>query len=80
MAKATTTIRQALNYQPAHSPYIASTQDLFTQVTAFYFEVIALHEQILALSNKEALTAMEKLTNTTKDNPRPVMPLSCALC
>ncbi|MGZ3647075.1 MAG: hypothetical protein ACXVCM_24845 [Ktedonobacteraceae bacterium] len=66
-------------YQPAHSSSIASTQDLFTQVGAFYSEINALQKQILDLSNKEALTALEKLTNTTKDNPRPVMPLSCAL-
>ena len=79
MAKATTTIRQALSYQPAHSSYFAATKDLFNQVAAFYFEVITLHEHVLDLSNKQALTALEKLTHTTKDNPRPVMPLSCAI-
>jgi len=79
MAKATTTIRQALSYQPAHSSYFAATQDLFNQVAAFYFEVITLHEHVLNLSNQEALTALEKLTHTTKANPRPVMPLSGAL-
>jgi transposase len=31
---------------------------------------------ILDLSNKEALTALEKLTHTTRRNPHPVMPLS----
>jgi putative transposase len=76
MAKATKTIRQALSYQPAHSSYFVATKDLFNQVAAFYFEVITLHEQVLHLSNKEALTALEKLTHTTKANPRPVMPLS----
>ena len=79
MAKATKTIRQALSYQPAHSSYFAATKDLFNQVAAFYFEVITLHEHVLDLSNKEALTALEKLTHTTKDNPRPVMPLSHAI-
>jgi hypothetical protein len=76
MAKATKTIRQALSYQPAHSSYFVATKDLFNQVAAFYFEVITLHEQVLHLSTKEALTALEKLTHTTKANPRPVMPLS----
>ena len=79
MAKATKTIRQALSYQPAHSSYFEATKDLFNQVAAFYFEVITLHEHVLNLSNKEALTALEKLTHTTKANPRPVMPLSYAL-
>jgi putative transposase len=44
-------------------------------VTAFYFEVIAAHEKVLDLSNKEALTVLETLTHTTQKNPTPVMPL-----
>jgi hypothetical protein len=31
---------------------------------------------MLDLSNKEALTALEKLVHTTQSNPTPVMPLS----
>src|SRR5260370_2971756 len=75
MAKATTTIRQVLNYQPEHAAWIAANQVLFNQVAAFYFDVIAAHEKLLDLSNKEALTALEKLTHTTQSNPTPIMPL-----
>jgi IS605 OrfB family transposase len=49
---------------------------LFNQVAAFYFDVIVAHPGILELSSKEALTALETLTHTTKVNPHPVMPLS----
>ena len=52
MAKATTTIRQTLNHQPDHG--FAANATLFNQVCAFYFEVIAAHEKILDLCNKEA--------------------------
>jgi hypothetical protein len=75
MAKATVTIRQSLQYQPTHANWFAHTQQLFNLVAAFYFEVIAAHEGVLELSNKEALTALEKLTHATKKNPHPVMPL-----
>jgi putative transposase len=75
MAKATTTIRQVLNSAPSHAAWFAATQTLFNKVAAFYFEVIQAHEGILDLPNKEALTALEKLTHTTKKNPNPVMPL-----
>src|SRR5438094_444964 len=76
MAKATTTIRQSLHYQPHQADWLAATQVLFNQVAAFYFEVIAAHEGVLDLSNNEALSALEKLTHATKKNPNPVMPLS----
>src|SRR5436305_2968233 len=76
MAKATTTIRQELNYSPHHAAWFAATQTLFNQIAAFYFEVIQAHEGVLDLSNKEALTALETLTHATKENPTPVMPLS----
>ena len=75
MAKATTTIKQVLNYQEEHAAWFAANQVLFNQVAAFYFEVIQAHEQVLDLSTKEALTALEKLTHTTKKNPHPVKPL-----
>src|SRR5260370_19721637 len=48
-AKATTTIRQAMNYQPEHAAWFAANQVLFNQVAAFYFEVIQAHEKILDL-------------------------------
>ncbi len=76
MAKATTTIRQVLNYQPEYGAWFATNAALFNQVAAFYFEVIAAHEKILDLTNKDALTALEKLTHTTQKNPTPVMPLT----
>ncbi len=76
MAKATTTIRQSLQYRPQHAAWFAATQNLFNRVVAFYFEVIQVHEGVLDLSNKEALTALETLTHATKENPTPVMPLS----
>jgi IS605 OrfB family transposase len=75
MAKATTTIKQVLNYRPEHSAWFAANQSLFNQLAAFYFDVIQAHIKILDLSNKEALTALEKLTHTTQSNPTPVMPL-----
>jgi putative transposase len=76
MAKATTTIRQSLQYQPQHAAWFATTQGLFNRVAAFYFEVIQAHEGVLDLSNKEALSALESLTHATQDHPTPVMPLS----
>jgi hypothetical protein len=76
MAKATTTIRQVLNVSADHVPYFAANQSLFNRVASFYFDVIQAHIKILDLSNKEALTALEKLTHTTELNQSPVMPLS----
>ncbi len=60
MAKATTTIRQSLNYQAEHAAYFAANQSLFNHVAAFYFQVIQAHEGVLDLPTKEALTALEK--------------------
>lgn len=76
MAKATTTIRQVLNSHPQHAAWFAANQALFNQVAAFYFEVALANLPILALSNQEALIALERLTHATKKNPHPVMPLS----
>lgn len=76
MAKATTTIRQSLNYQPQHAAWFAANQALFNRVVAFYFEVIQAHEGLLDLPNKEALTALEKLTHATKKHPSPILPLT----
>ncbi|MFL5704549.1 MAG: RNA-guided endonuclease TnpB family protein [Ktedonobacteraceae bacterium] len=76
MAKTITTIKQSLQYQPHQADWFAATQTLFNRVAAFYFEVIGAHEGILDLSNKEALTALEKLTHTTQKNSHPVMPLA----
>ena len=76
MAKATTTLRQSLNYQPQHAEWFAASQALFNRVVAFYFEVIQAHEGLLDLTNKEALTALEKLTHATEKHPSPLMPLT----
>jgi hypothetical protein len=76
MAKATATIREALCYQPQHAEVFAANQALFNRVVAFYFECIQAHEGLLALTNKEALTALERLTHATEANPAPIMPLT----
>jgi hypothetical protein len=76
MAKATTTIKQVLNSGPDHAAWFAENAALYNRVCAFYFDVIQAHVKVLDLSNKEALTALEKLTHTTQSNPTPVMPLA----
>ncbi len=73
MAKATTTIRQRLNL--AQGEWLHANQALFNRVASFYFDVIQAHIGILDLSNKEALTALEKLTHRTDLNRDPIMPL-----
>ena len=74
MAKATTTIRQILNHE--HGEWLHTNQALFNRVASFYFDVIQAHIKVLDFSNKEALTALEKLTHATEINPDPVMSLS----
>jgi hypothetical protein len=76
MAKATITIRQAINYHSDVHAYFAANQALFNRVASFYFEVIQAHSKILDLSNKEAVPALEKLTHKTERNPDPIMPLT----
>src|SRR5438067_7519421 len=56
-AKATTTIRQVMHYQPEHAAWFAANQVLFNQVAAFYFEVIQAHENALMWSRVPALKA-----------------------
>ena len=76
MAKATKTIRQALQYPPQYAAYFAANQALFNRAVAFYFDCIQAHEGLLALTNKEALTALENLTHATQKSPHPILPLS----
>jgi hypothetical protein len=76
MAKATMTIKQVLNHEFVHGTWLHANQALFNRVASFYFDVIQAHSKILDLSNKEALTALEKLTHATEINPHPIMPLS----
>jgi len=75
LAKATTTIRQSLSYPSHYADYFAENAALCNRVVAFYFECIQAHEGILALTNKEALTALERLTHATEANLHPIMPL-----
>lgn len=63
MAKAVKAIKKALNGSADYAAWTASNQSLFNRVAAFYFEVIAAHEKILDISNKEAITALERLTD-----------------
>jgi transposase len=76
MAKATRTIREALEYPPQYAHCFAENAALFNKVVAFYFAVIQAHEGLLALKNKEALTALEKLTHATEKNLTPIIPLA----
>jgi hypothetical protein len=76
MAKATTTIRQSLNYHAPHADCFAANQALFNRVVAFYFEVIQAHAKVLDLATKEALTTLETLTHATSKNLAPVLPLT----
>lgn len=75
MAKATTTIRQVLNHERTHGEWLQANHVLFNRVASFYFDVIQAHSKILDLSNKEALTALEKLTHRTDLNRDPIVPL-----
>ena len=76
MAKATKTMKQRLRYRSVHAAWFAATHTLFNQVAAFYFEVIQAHPDVLNLSNKNALSALEHLTHATKEHAHPIMPLS----
>jgi putative transposase len=75
-ATAIKTVRQQLVYRPGISEWFASTQELFNRVVAFYFDVIQTHLEVLDLSSKEALTALERLTHATERNANPPVPLS----
>ena len=76
MAKATKTLQHTLSYQSHFADWFAETHMLYNRVVAFYFDIINAHEGLLDLSNKEALTALEKLTHATRDNPFPAFPLT----
>ena len=76
MTKATKTIQQMLSYHATHATWFAENQRLYNRVVAFYFDVVNAHERLIKLSNKDALTALEKLTHQTRNNPEPAFPLS----
>lgn len=75
-AQATKTIRQPLEHRPGISHWFTTTQALFNEVAAFYWQVLDAHPGLLELPTKDALTALERLTHATAGNPSPVMPLS----
>lgn len=72
-SKPTKTIRQNLEYR--FPEWFRLTKELFNEVSAFYFGIIQEHELILELTNKKALTELERLTHKAKDNPSPPFPL-----
>ena len=72
-AKPTKTIKQTLEHR--FPEWFKLTGKLFNEVTAFYFGIIQEHGLILELTNKGALTELERLTHKTKDNPSPPFPL-----
>jgi hypothetical protein len=74
MVKATTTVKQVLNYQAEHGAWFAANQDLYNQVCAFSYRVIQAHTEML--DDATPLAVLEKLTHTTTRNPTPVLPLS----
>jgi IS605 OrfB family transposase len=72
----TKTFRFRLHHRPQAEAWFADTARLFNQVAAFYFDVLQAHPGLLDLSNKEALTALERLTHATRENPQPLRPLA----
>lgn len=75
-AYATKTLRQPLEHRPGVSEWFATTEELFNEVAAFYFQVLSSHPAVIELPAKDALPALERLTHTTASNPSPVMPLT----
>jgi hypothetical protein len=74
-AQATKTLRQPLEYRPRISEWLATTQALFNQVAAFYWDVLDAHPGVLDLPARETLTALDRLTYATADHPHPTIPL-----
>lgn len=72
----TKTFRFRLHHRPQEEEWFAGTARLFNQVAAFYFDVLQAHPGILDLSDKDALSALERLTHATRGNPGPLLPLS----
>jgi putative transposase len=75
-AQAIKTLRQPLEHRPSVSEWCATTQALFNQVAAFYWQVLDAHPGVIQLPGKDALTALERLTHATAANPHPAMPLA----
>jgi hypothetical protein len=52
MATAIKTVRQKIQYRPGVSEWFETTQKLFNDLVAFYFEVIQAHPGVLDLNNR----------------------------
>ncbi len=76
MSRARKTIRQQLDYRPEIAGWFEETKALFNRVTAFYFEVIDAHPEVLKLDGNGPRDTLERLTHRTKTNPEPAMPLA----
>jgi transposase len=76
MSRATKTIRQQLDYRPEIAGWFGETKALFNRVTAFYFEVIEDHPEVLHLDGNGPRDTLERLTHRTKTNPEPIIPLA----
>lgn len=69
MGSTSKTLRYAI--EDGHQLWYIQTQELYNQVTHFYVAIFAddNHTHLLALSQKEALTEVEKLTVTSITRP-----------
>jgi hypothetical protein len=74
MSRVGKTIRQQLDYRPEIAGRFEETKALFNRVTAFYFEVIETHPEVLHLDGNGPRDTLERLTHLTKTNPEPAMP------
>ncbi len=75
MVNATKTICQRLRDRSEVIPWLNQTKLLYNRIAQFYFDLVQDHPSLLDVSTKDALTALEQLTHTTKDNPTPPFPL-----
>jgi len=75
-SRPTKTFRYRLGHRPQADVWFGETQALFNRVAAFYFDVMEAHPGVRELSDKEALTALERLTHATTNHPHPIMPLA----
>ena len=73
-AKPSKTYRFRLGDREQADRWFSETQAVFNRVAAFYFDVIETHPGVLELSDKKALTVLEKLTHAPAQNPHPAMP------
>ncbi len=76
MSRVGKTIRQQLDYRPEMAAWFEETKALFNRVTAFYFEVIETHPEVLNMDGNEPRDTLEHLTYRTKTNPEPIVPLA----